>query len=98
LPELQSPDDAVRRQIAAVARALRLPPDCAMSGNKRFIYVLKHAEGAPRFYVGLTSDVDARLLITTEVLVHIPLSIARGGFTSSSSSQTNRLLFALSST
>jgi putative endonuclease len=30
-------------------------------GDKRFVYVLKTANAAPRFYVGLTSDVHARL-------------------------------------
>jgi putative endonuclease len=33
-----------------------------MSAAKRFVYVLKNAEQNPQFYVGLTSDVDARLL------------------------------------
>jgi len=32
-----------------------------MPETKRFVYVLKNAEPAPRFYVGLTSDVHARL-------------------------------------
>lgn len=32
-----------------------------MSEGKRFVYVLKNAESKPRFYTGLTSDIDARL-------------------------------------
>jgi len=31
-------------------------------GNKRFVYVLKSAAEQPDFYVGLTSDVSARLI------------------------------------
>jgi predicted GIY-YIG superfamily endonuclease len=30
-----------------------------MAGDKRFVYVLRNS--APRFYIGLTSDVNARL-------------------------------------
>lgn len=32
-----------------------------MAGDKRFVYVLKSADSSPHFYVGLTSDVKARL-------------------------------------
>ena len=32
-----------------------------MAGDKRFVYVLKNADQSPHFYVGLTSDVNARL-------------------------------------
>jgi predicted GIY-YIG superfamily endonuclease len=32
-----------------------------MAAAKRFVYVLKNAEATPRYYVGLTSDVDGRL-------------------------------------
>ena len=32
-----------------------------MSGNKHFVYVLKNSDSRPRFYVGLTADVLARL-------------------------------------
>lgn len=32
-----------------------------MSEDKRFVYVLKNAEQKPKFYIGLSSDVDARL-------------------------------------
>jgi predicted GIY-YIG superfamily endonuclease len=32
-----------------------------VAGNKRFVYVLKNADPEPHFYVGLTSDVNARL-------------------------------------
>jgi predicted GIY-YIG superfamily endonuclease len=32
-----------------------------MSTPKRFVYVLKNADAAPRFYVGLTSDVAGRV-------------------------------------
>jgi len=32
-----------------------------MAGNKRFVYVLRDADRDPQFYVGLTSDVTARL-------------------------------------
>ena len=32
-----------------------------MPGDKRFVYVLKNADRDPHFYVGLTSDVRARL-------------------------------------
>jgi putative endonuclease len=30
-------------------------------GEKRFVYVLKNADPAPQFYVGLTSNVGARV-------------------------------------
>jgi putative endonuclease len=30
--------------------------------ERRFVYVLKAADAAPHFYVGLTSDVSARLV------------------------------------
>ena len=32
-----------------------------MPGDKRFVYILKNADQEPPFYVGLTSDVKARL-------------------------------------
>jgi putative endonuclease len=32
-----------------------------MRGAKRFVYVLTNAQSKPHFYVGLTSDVSARL-------------------------------------
>ena len=32
-----------------------------MPDDKRFVYVLKHMAPAPRFYVGLTSEVPRRL-------------------------------------
>ena len=32
-----------------------------MVGTKHFVYVLKNADPVPRFYVGLTSDVRARV-------------------------------------
>ena len=32
-----------------------------MPGDKRFVYVLKNADSDPHFYVGLASDVPARL-------------------------------------
>jgi predicted GIY-YIG superfamily endonuclease len=32
-----------------------------MTGEKRFVYVLKNAEAFPRFYVGLTSDTRRRV-------------------------------------
>ena len=32
-----------------------------MAADKRYVYVLKNANDKPQFYVGLTSDVDARL-------------------------------------
>ena len=32
-----------------------------MPDEKRFVYVLKNAEAPPHFYVGLTSQVSARL-------------------------------------
>ena len=33
-----------------------------MPRDKRFVYVLKNTDDAPHFYVGLTSDVKARLV------------------------------------
>ena len=33
-----------------------------MSEAKRFVYVLKNTEVTPRFYVGVTSDVQSRVL------------------------------------
>ena len=36
--------------------------ECPMAGDKRFVYVLKNTDDAPQFYVGLTSDVKARLV------------------------------------
>ena len=32
-----------------------------MAGDKRFVYVLRNADRDPHFYVGLTSDMNARL-------------------------------------
>jgi predicted GIY-YIG superfamily endonuclease len=32
-----------------------------VGAGKRYVYVLKNADDKPQFYVGLTSDVDARL-------------------------------------
>ena len=32
-----------------------------MVGDKRFVYVLRNADQTPQFYVGLTSDINARL-------------------------------------
>ena len=32
-----------------------------MAGDKRFVYVLRNADRNPSFYVGLSSDVRARL-------------------------------------
>ena len=32
-----------------------------MAADRRFVYVLKNAEAVPHFYVGLTSDVTARV-------------------------------------
>jgi predicted GIY-YIG superfamily endonuclease len=32
-----------------------------MAGDKRFVYVLRNADQSPRFYVGLSSNVEARL-------------------------------------
>lgn len=32
-----------------------------MAEDKRFVYVLKNSESTPRYYVGLTADVSARL-------------------------------------
>ena len=32
-----------------------------MAFDKRFVYVLRNTDQAPRFYVGLTSNVNARL-------------------------------------
>ena len=32
-----------------------------MPEGKRFVYVLKNTDSTPRFYTGLTSNVDARL-------------------------------------
>ena len=33
----------------------------SVAGDRRFVYVLKSADGDPHFYIGLTSDVRARL-------------------------------------
>jgi putative endonuclease len=32
-----------------------------MAEGKRFVYVLRNSDSDPKFYVGLSSDVDARL-------------------------------------
>jgi predicted GIY-YIG superfamily endonuclease len=32
-----------------------------MNGGKRFVYVLRNSDQNPKFYVGLSSDVDARV-------------------------------------
>ena len=34
----------------------------SMAGDKRFVYVLKNTDATPHFYVGLTSDVNTRLI------------------------------------
>ena len=41
--------------------AIRLAFSITMAADKRFVYVLKNADQRPRFYVGLTSDVNARV-------------------------------------
>ena len=33
-----------------------------MSGDKRFVYVLKNADQDPQFYTGLTADLGARIM------------------------------------
>ena len=33
-----------------------------MATDRRFVYVLRNIDQAPRFYVGLTSNVNARLM------------------------------------
>ena len=43
------------------ATGTRCAPSDAMPPPKRFVYVLKNTDPLPRFYVGLTSDVGARL-------------------------------------
>jgi putative endonuclease len=45
-----------------IALASGLPSNWSMSSDKRFVYVLKNADHNPDFYVGLTSNVKARLL------------------------------------
>jgi predicted GIY-YIG superfamily endonuclease len=35
--------------------------ESCMHGPKRFVYVLKNEDHTPHFYVGLTSDVSARI-------------------------------------
>jgi predicted GIY-YIG superfamily endonuclease len=45
----------------AVAQACRLLATCVMARDKRVVYVIKNPTDSPRFYVGLTSDVNARL-------------------------------------
>jgi putative endonuclease len=40
---------------------MRLASKAVVAGNKRFVYVLRNADQNPHFYVGLTSDVNARL-------------------------------------
>jgi putative endonuclease len=44
-----------------IAPASGLPSNWPMSSDKRFVYLLKNADQNPDFYVGLTSDVKARL-------------------------------------
>jgi putative endonuclease len=43
------------------AQASELPAAAFMAEDKRFVYVLRNANEDPHYYVGLTSDVDARL-------------------------------------
>jgi predicted GIY-YIG superfamily endonuclease len=44
-----------------VVQASRLLSACIMSRDKRLVYVMKNTDDSPRFYVGLTADVNARL-------------------------------------
>jgi len=44
-----------------VVQASRLLSAWLMAREKRVVYVMKNTDDSPRFYVGLTSDVNARL-------------------------------------
>jgi predicted GIY-YIG superfamily endonuclease len=50
-----------RRPCEIPAQASGLPFSGFVPAAKRFVYVLKDVEKEPHFYVGLTSDVEARL-------------------------------------
>jgi predicted GIY-YIG superfamily endonuclease len=58
-----------------------------MAGDKRFVYVLKNADRDPHYYVGLTSDVDARLADHNAAAVRTRPLADRGNLTSSFSSR-----------
>jgi predicted GIY-YIG superfamily endonuclease len=44
-----------------VVQASHLLSACSMALDKRVVYVMKNSDDSPRFYVGLTSDVTARV-------------------------------------
>jgi hypothetical protein len=56
-----------------------------MGDDKRFVYVLRNGDHDPRFYVGLTSDVEPGSPTTTPAAAGTPHLIGRGTGTSSSS-------------
>jgi putative endonuclease len=58
---LQTPSAYIPAHFEIFDRASCLPSIRSMTGDKRFVYVLRNADETPQFYVGLTSDVRARL-------------------------------------
>ncbi|HVZ19734.1 MAG TPA: GIY-YIG nuclease family protein [Vicinamibacterales bacterium] len=49
------------QEVSEVASGPPFAPIARVAGAKRFVYVLKNGETEPRYYVGVTSDVSARL-------------------------------------
>jgi predicted GIY-YIG superfamily endonuclease len=52
------------QELPAFVLAVSGHVDClhsSVSEDKRFVYVLRNADQKPKFYIGLSSDVDARL-------------------------------------
>ena len=60
LPPHDQPTERFRRISACVLVVSNLPSTSLVPADKRFVYVLKNADPDPCFYVGLTSDVNAR--------------------------------------
>ncbi|AMY12476.1 hypothetical protein LuPra_05752 [Luteitalea pratensis] len=64
-----------------------------MPGGKRFVYVLKSGGPNPNFYIGLTSDVSARLADHNAGRCPTRRATAPGNFTSPSNCPTSNELW-----
>jgi hypothetical protein len=49
---------SVSSPFSRVSDGPSIAPAILVAGDRRFVYVLKNVESTPRFYIGLTSDVD----------------------------------------
>ena len=54
-------NDIIPAYFEIACPGIRFAIEGGMAGDKRFVYVLRNADQDPHFYVGLTSEVNARL-------------------------------------